>query len=291
VLKVANSLIRHNVGRREKELRPTIRGGDLVRLVSMPGDDEEAEWVVHEIMAQRDEGKVLEDFAVLFRTNGQIRKMENALREEKIPYRMVGAQSFYDRKEVRDVLGYVQLLSDPEKDVSLLRVLNTPPRGVGQNTTMLALEYSREKDCSVWQTLIDDEFLAQLSTRAIGAIAKFVQQVEDHQRMIVDGKNAGVVLDSWLREMDFLPWLMKQCKGDKEREARTEAISHTIADVTNAAKKGVKLQDFLDKVALDVLLVWKRGFFRTNVVRRKGRVMRSVVFFMLGSHELKSVSP
>jgi len=251
VLKVANSLIKHNVGRREKELRPTIMGGDLVRLVSMPGDDEEAQWVVQEILAQRDEGKVLEDFAILFRTNGQIRKMENALREEKVPYRMVGAQSFYDRKEVRDILGYVQLLANPEVDIALLRVLNTPPRGIGQNTTMLALEHSRENDCSVWETLINDAFVEQLSTRAVGAIAKFVQQVEDHQRMVVDGTNAGVVLDSWLREMDFQPWLMNQCKTDKERDARNEAMSQTIADVTEAAKKGTKIQDFLDKTALD----------------------------------------
>ncbi len=251
VLKVANSLIKHNTGRREKQLRPTIMGGDLVRLVTMPGDDEEAEWIVQEIVAQREEGKTLEDFAILFRTNGQIRKMENALREEKIPYRMVGAQSFYDRKEVRDVLGYVQLLADPEKDIALLRVLNTPPRGIGQNTTMLALDYSRDHDCSVWKTLIDEGFLADLSTRATGAIAKFVQQVEDHQRMLVDGKAAAEVLDSWLREMDFLPWLMTQCKTDKERDARNEAVSQTIGDVKVATQKGKSLQEFLDKTALD----------------------------------------
>ncbi len=251
VLKVANSLIKKNTGRREKELKPTIMGGDLVRLVAMPGDDEEAEWIVQEILNQREEGRALEDFAILFRTNGQIRKMENALREEKIPYRMVGAQSFYDRKEIRDVLGYVQLLADPEKDIALLRVLNTPPRGIGQNTTMLALEHSRVNDCSVWKTLITESFLAQLSTKAGGAITKFVRQVEDHQRMIVDGKAPGVVLDSWLREMDFLPWLMKQCKTDKERDARNEAVSQAIGDVTAASQKGQSLQDFLDKTALD----------------------------------------
>jgi superfamily I DNA/RNA helicase len=239
------------VGRREKELKHTIPGGDLVRLVTMPGEQEEAEWVVQDILAIRDEGRELEDFAILFRTNAQIRKMEEVLREEKVPYRMVGAQSFYDRKEVRDVLGYAQLLDSTEMDVSLLRVLNTPPRGISQNTAMMAGEWSRERDQGIWKSLIDPEFLAGLSTRAVGSINRFVEQLEDHQRQIVNGDNPGVVLDRWLREMDFMEWLMRQCKADKERDARREAVASTVGDLTVATKKGVELRVYLDKIALD----------------------------------------
>lgn len=251
VLEVANSLIRHNVGRREKQLRPTIPGGDLVRLVSMPGDQEEAEWIVSEIVTQREEGRVLEDFAILFRTNGQIRKMEEALREAKIPYRMVGAQSFYDRKEVRDVLSYAQVLDQPELDIPLLRVLNTPPRGIGNTTSMAALEWSREKDQSIWSTLIDEEFLAQLSSKVMNSIRAFTDQVEEARRTLVDGTNAGVVMDQWLREMEFHDWLMRQCKTDKEKDARREGVSTAIASMTEAIKKGKSLSDFLDQTALD----------------------------------------
>lgn len=251
VLEVANSLIRHNVGRREKQLRPTIPGGDLVRLVSMPGDQEEAEWIVSEIVTQREEGRVLEDFAILFRTNGQIRKMEEALREAKIPYRMVGAQSFYDRKEVRDVLSYAQVLDQPELDIPLLRVLNTPPRGIGNTTSMAALEWSREKDQSIWSTLIDEEFLAQLSSKVMNSIRAFTDQVEEARRTLVDGTNAGVVMDQWLREIEFHDWLMRQCKTDKEKDARREGVSTAIASMTEAINKGKSLSDFLDQTALD----------------------------------------
>ncbi|MDB4541235.1 UvrD-helicase domain-containing protein, partial [Akkermansiaceae bacterium] len=251
VLEVANSLIKHNVGRREKELRHTIPGGDLVRLVSMPGEQEEAEWVVQEIQAIAEEGRELEDFAVLFRTNSQIRKMEEVLREAKVPYRMVGAQSFYDRKEVRDVLGYAQLLDSTDLDVSLLRVLNTPPRGISGNTAVLAGDWSREKEQGIWKSLIDQEFLAGLSTRAVASINRFVQQVEDHQRQVVNGDNPGVVLNRWLQDMDFMEWLMRQCKTDKERDARREAVASTVGDLTEAFKKGAKLRDYLDRIALD----------------------------------------
>ncbi len=251
VLEVANSLIRNNVGRREKQLRPTIPGGDLVRLVAMPGDVEEAEWIVSEILALREEGRVLEDFAVLFRTNGQIRKMEEALREAKIPYRMVGAQSFYDRKEVKDILSYAQVLAKPEMDLPLLRVLNTPPRGIGNTTSMAAVEWSREKDQGIWETLIDEGFLELLGAKVRGSIGRFVEQVEHGRREIVDGKNAGVVIDQWLREMDFHDWLMRQCKTEKEKEARTEGVGTTVASITEAINGGKTLGDYLDAAALD----------------------------------------
>ena len=251
VLEVANSLIRNNVGRREKKLRPTIPGGDLVRLVSMPGDQEEAEWIVSEIVMQREEGRVLEDFAILFRTNGQIRKMEEALREEKIPYRMVGAQSFYDRKEVRDVLSYVQVLNQPELDIPLLRILNTPPRGIGNTSSMAALDWSREKDQSIWETLIDSDFLIQVPKKVRNSIQTFTSQVEEVRRSLVDGVHAGIAVDQWLREMEFQEWLIRQCKTDKEKDTRREGVSATIASLTEAMKKGKSLSDFLDQAALD----------------------------------------
>lgn len=251
VLRVANGLIKNNVGRREKELRPTISGGDLTRLVSMPGDVEEAEWVVSEILSQREEGRELEDFAVLFRTNQQIKKMEMALRAEDIPYRMVGAQSFYDRKEVRDLLAYVQLLVDPEYDIPLLRILNVPPRGISQNTCMLALEFSRHHECSVWDTMTREAFLDPLPTRARNAIATFIAQVDKSRQDLVNGVAPGDVLRNWLEEMDFLPWLMKQCKTDKERDARREALGQTLQDIDDAHQKGRTLQKFLERTALD----------------------------------------
>ena len=251
VLEVANSLIRHNTGRREKKLRPTISGGDLVRLVSMPGDQEEAEWIVSEIVAQREEGRVLEDFAILFRTNGQIRKMEEVLREAKIPYRMVGAQSFYDRKEVRDILSYIQVLNQPELDIPLLRVLNTPPRGIGNTTSMAALDWSRDENQSIWETLIDENFLTQVSSKVMNSIHAFTGRVEKARRDLIDGMHAGVVMDEWLREMEFDEWLMRQCKTDKEKDVRREGVSTTIASLTEAIKKGKSLSDFLDQTALD----------------------------------------
>ena len=171
ILHTANSLIRHNAGRREKMLRPTMAGGEPVRLIGMPGDEEEAEFIAEEILSLKaTEKRPWEDFAVLFRTNGQSRKLEEALRKSQVPYRMVGAQSFYDRREIKDVLAYLEILDDPRADVPLLRILNSPPRGIGQNTAVLATDFSRERHISVWETFCDPEFTGFLSTKVRGAI-------------------------------------------------------------------------------------------------------------------------
>lgn len=146
IIHTANSLIVHNIGRREKQLRSHKPGGDDIRIISMPGDEEEAQFIAHEITdLNRVEKKPLEDIAILFRTNMQSRSLEQAMREEEIPYRMIGAQSFYDKREVRDVMAYLEVMHNPLADVPLLRIMNAPPRGIGQTAAMLLTDASHER--------------------------------------------------------------------------------------------------------------------------------------------------
>jgi superfamily I DNA/RNA helicase len=252
VLHTANSLIRHNFGRREKILRATRKGGDPVRIVAMPGDDEEAEFIAEEILAARAvESTQWEEFAVLFRTNGQSRKLELALRERKIPYRMVGAQSFYDRREVRDVMAYVQLLAAPDADVPLLRILNAPARGIGQGTAMLAIEWSRQRNTSVWQALCDPEFTYQLGSKVRLAIESFVALIAGAKaRIEIARENPADVLHGLLAEIEYLPWIGRASKNDAERQQRGEGVASVIESLRNQTAKGRSLQAFLDDCAL-----------------------------------------
>ena len=252
ILHTANSLIRKNAGRREKSLKSTIMGGEPVQLVGMPGDEEEAVYISEEILVDKARGnRPWEDFAILFRTNKQSRKLEEALRERKIPYRMVGAQSFYDRREVKDALAYVALLDDPEADVPLLRVLNSPPRGIGQATAMLATDYSREIGASVWRALCDENFLSQLSTKVKNSIETFTTQVLT-AKMKVDAKVAPAnhVLKEFLDEIEYLPWLERGCKTDQEKQQRGEGIGEVLTELSKAIERGKSLRKFLDDSAL-----------------------------------------
>ncbi len=254
VLHTANSLIKHNVGRREKILRSTRKDGDPVRIVAMPGDDQEAEFIAEEILAEKGAiGREWEDFAILFRTNSQSRKLELAFRERKIPYRMVGAQSFYDRREVRDVLAYAQLLASPEADVPLLRVLNAPNRGIGQSTAVLATDWSREHHESVWHALCDPNFTSQLGAKSAHAVQDFVATIAGAKNRIeIARENAADVLDALIKQIEYLPWIERACKTDSERQQRGEGIFSVIDSLRQHLAKGPKksLQSFLDHSAL-----------------------------------------
>jgi len=251
VLHTANSLIRHNRGRREKILRATRAGGQPVRIVAMPGDEEEAEFISEEILSEKGSGKKpWEHFAVLFRTNGQSRKLEEAMRKLKIPYRVVGAQSFFDRKEVRDALAYAQVLAAPEADVALLRILNTPNRGIGQATAVLATDWSREHAISVWEALCHPAFIADLSGKAGAAISHFTETIRCARMRIAAAENPGPVLRGLFDTCDYVPWLQRGCKSDSERAERAENIHEVLDQLTRHCATGRDLQSFLDTTAL-----------------------------------------
>ncbi len=252
ILHTANSLIRHNAGRREKMLRPTLAGGEPVRLVGMPGDEEEAEFIAEEILALKaTEKRPWEDFAILFRTNMQSRKLEEALRKSQVPYRMVGAQSFYDKREIKDVLAYLEILDDPRADVPLLRILNSPPRGIGQATTVMATDFSRERHFSVWEAMCDPEFTDHLSTKARNAIAEFVAQVMT-AKAVIDGKAepANKVLNDFLETCGYRDWLERGCKNEKEASQRMESIHELLQEVSKYVQRGKSIRKFLDDSAL-----------------------------------------
>ena len=224
ILRVANALIHHSPARHEKSLRATIRGGEKVTLMALPGDEEEALWMAKEIRrARTKENRPCEDFAVLFRTNTHIRKVEQVFRQEEIPYRLVGAQSFYDRREVRDVLAYLQVLANPRADVALLRILNTPPRGISSNTALLLLEHCRERGLQSWEGLRDEAFVSQLSSRGAGAVRDFVALIESYGAEIRKAR-AGEMLHEFLKEIDYLAWLMRSCRTDEERDRASEIL-------------------------------------------------------------------
>jgi superfamily I DNA/RNA helicase len=164
---------------------------------------------------------------------------------------MVGAQSFYDRREVRDVLAYAQLLASPDSDVPLLRILNAPNRGIGQSTAVLATDWSREHHESVWQALCDPNFTAQVGAKSRNAIESFVALIAGSKNRIdLNHENPADVLNELIKEIEYIPWIERACKTDAERQQRGEGIQSVIDSLRAAVAKGKKLQTFLDDSAL-----------------------------------------
>ena len=254
VLHTANSLIKNNIGRREKELKPFHSGGKRLRLISMPGDEEEAEFIAEEMLEEvRMKQKPWEDYAVLFRTNQQSRNLETAMRTLDIPYRVVGAQSFFDKKEVRDVLAYLQMFYNPMSDVPLLRVISAPPRGIGQGSVLLMTEASRSNDCSVWEVMHNEEVLEQLSAKVRNSVKEFTELITTTRDKMIDAQNKenmGDVLKGFMEEIQYHEWMIRGCKTDAEKEKRAEGIHDVVDYLRDASRQGKTLQQFLDRMAL-----------------------------------------
>ena len=147
ILAAANRVIEENVRRKGKTLRTANPEGEPLTLVEVQDEVDEAEGVTDEIRRRlaSDPERQPRDFVILYRTNAQSRAMEEALRREGIPYRIVGGQRFYERREVRDMLGYLRLVANPADDEAFLRVVNVPRRGVGDVTLARLAEWARER--------------------------------------------------------------------------------------------------------------------------------------------------
>jgi DNA helicase II / ATP-dependent DNA helicase PcrA len=182
ILDTADAVIKNNVGRKEKKLWTNQAGGEMVRYFQAPDSEAEARFVAGQadrFLADKPDMRL----AVLYRTNAQSRQFEEALRQRRISYNIVGGFSFYERAEVKDVIGYLKLALNVHDNIALLRVINTPARGLGKTTLDELDRLAKENQVSLWETinvLITPAFEPErrLAARALTALDGFKKQVE-----------------------------------------------------------------------------------------------------------------
>ncbi|HVF72301.1 MAG TPA: UvrD-helicase domain-containing protein [Chthoniobacterales bacterium] len=254
ILGSANSLIKNNPRRRPKKLWSASESGDKVRLIACPTDREEAQFIAEEIQRRNfSESDVWESFAVLFRMNAQSRLLEENFRRLQIPYRIVGGKSFFDRREVKDVLAYMSVLANPNDDASLLRIINTPARGISPATVETALESSVKHRRSVWQALQSDEVRGDLSAKTATNVARFVQLVDDCQTSLSQPlADAPGLIRKLLDEVSYAADLRRNCKSPDEADIRAGNVTDVLRDFEQFTRRSTKgLRGFLDEVVLD----------------------------------------
>jgi DNA helicase-2/ATP-dependent DNA helicase PcrA len=173
ILQWANSLIAFNALRHHKVLRATF-GGPPPRILQIENEEGEAETVVADIRSRLEpKHRQPRDIAVLFRTNEQPRLFEMELRKAQVPYVLIGGMSFYDRKEVRDVLAYLKALAKPHDEVSMSRIINTPPRGIGQGTVQKLVDHAIREGKPLWDILPEAPAVGGVSPSAAEAVLRF----------------------------------------------------------------------------------------------------------------------
>ncbi len=254
ILSAANRLIKNNPRRRGKNLWSSQPGGDPVHVVSVPDDKTEAEFVIGEVGAIRNTNQIpWEHFAIIYRMNAQSRLLEENLRRMRIPYRLVGGKSFFDRREVKDILATMACLINTQDDISLLRIINTPPRGIGATTVELALEQSAKENKSLFETLTSVSFEEQVSRKTAAAIRTFGEELAAARiHIMTPGANVCELVTNFLVDSGYFEDLKRSCKTPEEalnREAGAKEVLNALSD--HQAKKRGDLRDFLDELSLN----------------------------------------
>src|SRR5687768_5421448 len=198
ILDVANVVIAGNQGRRGKTLRPTLSGGERVTAVGALDERDEAEWVAEEIEARLSTERDLtrRDVAILDRINAQSRALEEALRRRAIPYRIIGAVRFYDRREIRDLMSYLKLVANPADDEAFARAVAVPRRGLGDATLDALAVIARRARVSRLEASRREELLGELRPAARQALRDFAAVIDRYRARAQDAS-----VDELLREL------------------------------------------------------------------------------------------
>jgi len=254
ILGAANSIIRRNPRRRPKSLWSENGDGDRIRVVQVPDDEEEANFVTGEIQRlQFSEGVSWTDIAVIFRMNAQSRLLETNLRRLQIPYRIVGSRSFFDRREVKDLLAYLSCITNPQDDISLLRIINTPARGIGSSTIESALAFSNSEKKSLFQIFRSDSFHAQLTKRSSLCIRQFMDLIDSYETKLGQPltKMADVVYEL-VRDIGYVESLRRSAHSPEEAQNREENVREMIRTLSEYESRGGDgLPGFLAETSLD----------------------------------------
>ena len=230
ILKASNALIACNEGRMGKELRTDDGDGDLISLYSAFNEQDEAYFVIERIRKWVAEGNLRSDVAILYRSNAQSRQFEEKLMATGTPYRVYGGLRFFDRMEIKNALAYLFLMLHKDNDSAFERIINTPTRGVGAKTLEDIRQLAREKQISLWQSMLKLLKAGHFTPRAENALKGFVRIInslgEQDNDLELYEQVKNVIEKSGLIEFH------KKEKGDKG-EARVE----NLEELVNAARQ------------------------------------------------------
>lgn len=238
ILDAAYKVVRENSLRAPKKLWTDRTEGQPITFTQAIDQEDEARIVADYILRQVHQKKRrFCDFAILYRTNAQSRAFEERFLRDRIPYRLVGALRFYDRREIKDVLAYLRLLVNPDDSVSLKRVINVPPRRIGASTLNAIQAHAGEWGISLYQAINDPRLLNQFASNALQAVQQFVFLIED-LREFARNNSLTATVKRLLERSGYLHWL--ESKGDTDSLERAGNLREFVTVVESFERR---LQD------------------------------------------------
>ncbi|MCZ4120658.1 DNA helicase PcrA [Streptomyces sp. H39-S7] len=257
ILTAANAVIERNAGRRAKNLWTDAGDGPVITGYVADHEHDEAQYIAEEIDRLTDAGESRPgDVAVFYRTNAQSRVFEEVFIRVGLPYKVVGGVRFYERKEVRDILAYLRVLSNPEDTVPLRRILNVPKRGIGDRAEAMIDALSLREKISFAQALRRVDEAYGMAARSSNAVKKFNELLEELRTIVESGAGPATVLEAVMERTGYLAEL--QASTDPQDETRIENLQELAAvalefEQERAAAEDAEpgtLAEFLERVAL-----------------------------------------
>lgn len=250
ILKAANGVISHNEGRKEKALWTELPEGDRVSFSLCETEYQEAEFVVKEIARMhKNEGKTYNYFAILYRTNAQSRVFEEKLLMQNIPYKIIGGQNFYGRREVKDLICYLKAVDNGRDDMAIRRIINVPKRGIGTASLVKIQDYANTYEIGLLDAMFEASNVPGLN-RAAAKVEGFTNLILDFRDLLEDGMNLSELYDTILERTGY--WDELVAEHTEEAETRLENLTELKNKIVKYEQEAEhpNLSELLEEIAL-----------------------------------------
>ena len=246
ILAAASAVVANNEMRKGKTLWTQNPSGDLITYMEAADAEEEAMYVAERLLYHQ-KADASARIVILYRTNFLSRVVEEKLRRYNMKYRIVGGFSFYERAEIKDMISYLTVSLNPHDSINLLRIINSPPRGIGKTTTDMLEELAVERGTSIWDAIEIAVREARLPMRTIRALDAFYRMVAEFVQG-AEELSTSALLEKIVRSTKYVEMLQEE--GTEEAETRTENIRELLTAAEESHDRGEKRRDFLDHAAL-----------------------------------------
>ncbi len=286
ILNAANNVICNNVGRKNKRLWTDNEHGHKLLHFQGGNEHEEAVFVAGEIRGMvSNGGRQYRDFAVLYRINAQSRVLEEMFMREGIPYKIIGGQRFYDRKEIKDVIAYLRVIQNPSDDIGLKRIINVPRRGIGSATVEAAEETAARRSCSIFSIISSASEISDLH-RAVSKLEGFVTMIL-RLRILKESMRVSELIEEVIQQTGILKELEEE--NNVESETRIENIKELISVALEFEEQSEEkgLEAFLAHVSLvsDIDNVKEESDNVILMTMHSAKGLEFPVVFMVGLEE------
>jgi DNA helicase II / ATP-dependent DNA helicase PcrA len=288
IVRAASAVIKNNRQRKDKTLFTHNPPGEKIRIAETVNEYEEARLVAQEIeRLMRDQSYTRNDFAIFYRTNAQSRVIEDLMRSHSLPYRLVGGVKFYDRMEIKDILGYLKVLLNPADEVAIKRIINTPARGIGKTTIEKIEEYADTRKIDFFAAIgrVAEERLVH--SGAARKLREFVNLIEGLQGRM-KGASIGTVYLDVLDKTEYVIRLKEEATQESQnRIENLEELQNAIRQFEQERGEEATLQNFLEEIALvsDIDTYDESQDFVTLMTLHVSKGLEFPVVFIVGCEE------